>query len=149
MKLEAEAGSAFTVEEQGQDPFDAATGYHRIALDVMTALVSDSPREVVVNVRNSGAIEDLEPDDIVEVPCDLDRTGPRPRRTGRLPDSVRGLVQSVKAYERTAIRASLARSRALAHLAMLEYPIIGQWEVATEVLRSLCKSDPEGLGYLQ
>jgi len=149
MKLEAEAGSAFTVEEQGQDPFDAATGYHRIALDVMTALVSDSPREVVVNVRNSGAIEDLEPDDIVEVPCDLDRTGPRPRRTGRLPDSVRGLVQSVKAYERTAIRASLARSRALAHLAMLEYPIIGQWEVATEVLQSLCKSDPEGLGYLQ
>jgi hypothetical protein len=31
---------------------------------------------------------------------------------------------------------------------MLEYPIIGQWEVATEVLQSLCNSDPEGLGYL-
>ena len=149
MKLEAEAGSAFTVDEQGQDPFDAATGYHRIALDVITGLVSDTPREVVVNVRNNGVIEDLEPDDIVEVPCDLDRSGARPRRTGRLPDSVRGLVQSVKAYERTAIRAALARSRSLAHLAMLEYPIIGQWEVATEVLQSLCKNDPEGLGYLK
>jgi 6-phospho-beta-glucosidase len=148
MKLEAEAGSAFTVEEQGQDPFDAATGYHRIALDVITGLVSDTSREVVVNVRNNGAIEDLEPDDIVEVPCDLDRSGAHPRATGRLPDSVRGLVQSVKAYERTAIRAALARSRSLAHLAMLEYPIIGQWEVATEVLQSLCNSDPEGLGYL-
>ncbi len=149
MKLEAEGGSAFTIEEEGDDPFEAATGYHRIALDVMTGLVSESAREVVVNVANQGAIEDLEPEDIVEVPCDIDRTGARPRRTGRLPDSVRGLVQAVKAYERTAIRAALSRSRALAQLAMLEYPIVGQWELATEVLNSLCNNDPKGLGYLR
>jgi len=116
---------------------------------VMTGLVSETPREVVVNIANHGAIEDLEPDDIVEVACDIDRAGARPRRTGRLPDSVRGLVQAVKAYERTAIRAALSRSRALARLAMLEYPIIGQWELATEVLNSLCSNDPQGLGYLR
>ena len=149
MKLEAEGGSAFTIEENGDDPFEAATGYHRIALDVMTGLVSETPREVVVNIANHGAIEDLEPDDIVEVACDIDRAGARPRRTGRLPDSVRGLVQAVKAYERTAIRAALSRSRALARLAMLEYPIIGQWELATEVLNSLCSNDPQGLSYLR
>lgn len=149
MKLEAEGGSAFTVEQQDDDPFEAATGYHRIALDVMTALVSESAKEVVVNVANHGAIEDLEPEDIVEVPCEISQAGARPRRTGRLPDSVRGLVQAVKAYERTAIRAALSHSRALAQLAMLEYPIIGQWELATEVLNSLCSNDPQGLGYLR
>ncbi len=149
MKLKAVAVSAFTIKEQGHDPFEAATGYHRIALDVMTGLVSDSPREVVVNVANHSAIEDLEPEDIVEVPCDIDRTGVRPRRTGRLPDSVRGLVQAVKAYERTAIRAALSHSRALAHLPILEYPLIGQSELATEVLGSLCNNDPKGLGYLR
>ena len=40
--------------------------------------------------------------------------------------SVRGLVQAVKAYERTAIRAAVEKSWPLAQLAMLEYPIIGQ-----------------------
>ena len=149
MKLETEAGSAFTAVQDQSDPFDAATGYHRIALDVMTGLVSDTPREVVVNVQNRGAIEDLEADDIVEVPCEIDRNGARPRRTGRLPEAVRGLVESVKAYERTAIRAALSGSGALAQLAMLEYPIIGQWELAREVLGTLIARDPAGLGYLK
>ncbi|MGH9583088.1 MAG: 6-phospho-beta-glucosidase, partial [Bryobacteraceae bacterium] len=148
MKLETEAGSVFEDAPSNDDPFETATGYHRIALDVLTGLLSEHAREVVVNVGNRGAIEDLEPDDVVEVPCDIDRGGARPRRTGRLPDSVRGLVQAVKAYERTAIRAALSGSRSLARLALLEYPIIGQWEIATEVLRSLSENDPQSLGYL-
>ncbi len=148
MALEAQAGSAFAVQRGQSDPFETATGYHRIALEVMSGLVSERAREVVINVPNQGAIEDLESDDVVEVPCDLDSTGARPRRIGCLPDSVRGLVQSVKAYERTTIRAALSGSRALAGLAMLEYPIIGQWELAINVLCSLCESDPQWLGYL-
>jgi 6-phospho-beta-glucosidase len=149
MKIEGQAESAFDVAKEDYDPFETATGYHRIALDVMTGLVSDQCRSVVVNVRNGGAIEDLEPDDVVEVPCDIDRDGARPRRTGRLPDSVRGLVQAVKAYERTAIQAAVAGSGSLAQLAMLEYPIIGQWELAGDLKKSLIDADPEHLGYLK
>lgn len=149
MKLEAQAGSAFETARQESDPFEAATGYHRIALDVMSGLVSEHGGSVVVNVRNDGAIEDLGAEDVVEVPCDIDRNGPKPRRTGRLPESVRGLVQSVKAYERTAIEAALAGSGALAQLAMLEYPIIGQWELAAGLRASLVAGDPEYLGYLK
>jgi 6-phospho-beta-glucosidase len=149
MKLEGEAGSAFRAAEEEQDPFETATGYHRIALEVMTALVSEKPKEIVVNVANRGAIEDLQADDVVEVPCDVDRSGAHPRQVGRLPNSVRGLVQSVKAYERTTIEASLRSSRRLAQLALLEYPIVGQWDLAGEVLESLCGSDPQGLGYLR
>ena len=149
MKLEGSGGSAFNNEQEGPDPFDAATGYHRIALDVMTGLVSDQPREVVLNVPNRGAIEDLDSDDIVEVPCDVNRTGAHPRRTGRLPESVRGLTQSVKAYERTTIRAAIEGSLATAQLALLEHPIIGQWEPAGELLSALTAADPDGLGHLK
>jgi 6-phospho-beta-glucosidase len=149
MKLEAQAGSAFDTGRQESDPFETATGYHRIALDVMSGLVSERSTSVVVNVRNDGAIEDLDAEDVVEVPCDIDREGPKPRRTGRLPESIRGLVQSVKAYERTAIEAALAGSGALAQLAMLEYPIIGQWELAAGLRASLVAGDPEYLGYLK
>jgi 6-phospho-beta-glucosidase len=115
----------------------------------MTGLVAGDTRRVVLNLRNDGAIEDLEPEDVVEVPCEVDSSGARPVRTGRLPDSVRGLVQAVKAYERTTIRAAVAGSAALAQLAMLEYPIIGQWELAGDLCRSLIREDPELLGYLR
>jgi 6-phospho-beta-glucosidase len=149
MKLEGLGGSAFTTVENEPNPFELATGYHRIALDVMNGLLSDRPREIVLNVMNRGAIDELEADDVVEVSCDVDRTGARPRRTGHLPEQVRGLTLSVKAYERTAIRASIEGSRALAQLAMLEYPSIAQWEIANEVLSSLMAADPEGLRHLK
>jgi 6-phospho-beta-glucosidase len=149
MKLEGQAGSAFGETAEQPDPFDAATGYHKIALELMTGLVSDTARPIVLNVRNRGAIEELADNDIVEVPCDVDRNGARPRMTGRLPESVRGLVEAVKAYEKTSIRAAIEQSRSLAKLAMLEYPIIGQWEWAGEILAALIASDPGGLGGLK
>ena len=149
MKLEGLGGSAFTPVENEPNPFQLATGYHRIALEVMNGLLSDRPREIVLNVMNRGAIDSLDMDDVVEVPCDVDRTGARPRRVGRLPEQIRGLTLSVKAYERTAIRASIEGSRALAQLALLEYPSIAQWEIAGETLSSLMAADPEGLGHLK
>jgi 6-phospho-beta-glucosidase len=149
MKLEGLGGSALTPVENEPNPFELATGYHRIALDVMNGLLSDRPREIVLNVMNRGAIDDLEACDVVEVPCDVDNTGARPRRTGHLPDQVRGLTLSVKAYERTMIRASIEGSRARAQLALLEYPSIAQWEIAGDVLSSLMAADPEGLRHLK
>jgi 6-phospho-beta-glucosidase len=102
---------------------------------------------VVVNVPNAGSIDDLAVDDVVEVATRISVDGVAPLPAGRLPESVRGLVLAVKAYERTAIRAVVEKSWPLAQLAMLEYPIIGQWEIA-EALRNVFRNaDPE-LGYL-
>jgi 6-phospho-beta-glucosidase len=135
--LKLEAGSGAGDDAAQQDPFETATGYHRIAIEVMQALSSDEPRRVVVNVPNCGAIPDLADEDVVEVPCSISCAGAVPEKTGALPESVRGLVESVKAYERTAIRAAVERSAALAHLAMLECPIIGDWELAVRLRKAL------------
>lgn len=148
MQLEAQGGSAFSSSSQATpDPFNLSTGYHRIAVDVMRGLTSPSPNQVVVNVRNQGTINGLYGDDIVEVLCDISRNGPVPRPVGDLPDSVRGLVLSVKAYERTLIRAAVSQSQHLAALALLEYPIVGDWELAKETLDALRRSDTN-LAYL-
>ena len=150
MKLEAEAGSALQAGvEQEEDPFDAATGYHRIALDVMTALVSTQPSRIVLNVANRGAINGLNHDDVVEVPCLIDRHGPQPLAVGTLPASVSGLVQAVKEYERLTIRAAVEGSKELARLALLAYPLVGEWQPASHLLEALCACDAEHLGYLQ
>ena len=135
LKLEAGAGSAFEAGITAPDPFAAATGYHRVAVDVMQALVSDEPRQIILNVQNHGAIEGMADDDVVEVPCSIDRHGPVPYKTGRLPQTVRGLVESVKGYERTLIRAAVENSSDLARLAMLQYPLVGDWELTESLLR--------------
>ena len=150
MKLEANAGSAFQVQRELQeDPFASTTGYHRIALEVMEALSSPTPRRIVVNTRNQGAIEDLSADDVVEVPCLTSRSGILPQQEGNLPECIKGLVLAVKAYEQTAIRAALKRSMELAQTALLLYPPVGQWEPAGQLLDALVESDPEHLGYLR
>jgi len=150
MKLEANAGSAFAAaQDSRENPFASATGYHRIALEVMEALSSPTPRRIVVNVRNQGAIEDLGANDVVEAPCLGSRAGIAHQPAGTLPDAVKGLVLAVKAYERAAIQAALENSSERAQMALLLYPPVGEWEPAGEMLKALIESDPEHLGYLR
>jgi len=136
MKLEGEGDTTPSAPEQ-LDPFLAATGYHRIALEVMTALCGNKPRRLVVNTRNAGSIAEIDPDDIVEVPCLIGRDSITPEPCGELPEAVRGLVLAVKAYERAAIEAALSGSELLARKAMLLYPAIGEWEPSQELLEQL------------
>jgi 6-phospho-beta-glucosidase len=148
MRLEAEAESGLQEREHDWNPFEGATGYHRIAIDVMRALSSDTPRHVVVNVRNGGAVTGLLATDVVEVPSAIDRNGPRPLATGALPGTVQGLVLAVKEYERLAIQAAVMGSLEIAKVALLAYPIVGQWRIAGDVMNALRNASPGELGYL-
>ncbi len=138
MKLEGEGGSALDAAEAShQDPFRAASGYHRIALEVMTALCGSEPARIVVNTPNLGSIAEIEADDIVEVPCQICEDSIVPEPCGALPEAVRGLVLAVKAYERAAIEAALTGSELTARKAMLLCPAIGEWEPSEELLKQL------------
>jgi len=149
MKLEAHGGSAFSAQAiPGQDPFRAATGYHRIAIHVMKALSGSEPQRIVVNVQNRGAIADIADDDVVEVPCMIARHTIHREACGPLPEAVRGLVMSVKAYEHAAIAAARTGSWQAARKAMLLYPAIGEWEPSGSLLREMVGHDPS-LQYLR
>lgn len=148
MKLEADRGSAFDgCAVPDQDPFRSATGYHRIALNVMKALCGAAPRRIVLNVTNNGAIADIDPNDIVEVPCLVARDSIQPEACGRLPADVRGLVLAVKAYEHAAIDAAISSSAAMARKSMLLYPPIGEWEPAQDLIEEMIQRD-SSLKYL-
>jgi 6-phospho-beta-glucosidase len=149
MKLEARGGSAFNEEATpDQDPFRAATGYHRIAINVMKALRGSESRRIVVNVPNRGAIGDIADEDVVEIPCMIARNAIHREACGRLPEAVRGLVLSVKAYEHAAIAAAHTGSWEAARKAMLLYPAIGEWEPSEKLLHEMAERDPS-LHYLR
>jgi 6-phospho-beta-glucosidase len=144
MQLEASAGSAFDPSHAlTGDPFRVATGYHRIALDVMNALCSDQPQRVVINTKNHGAIADIDFEDVVEAPCWISKQGLAPEKCGSLPGDVRGLVLAVKAYERAAIEAVVTGSATSARKAMLLYPAIADWEAAADLLHDFQANSPQ------
>lgn len=138
MALEGTGGSAFTGKQQDtEDPFRAANGYHRIALEVMKALSGNEDQRVIVNTRNAGAIKEINENDIVEVPCRIRQGSIIPEPCGSLPPEVRGLVLAVKEYERALIEAAVAGSEQLARKAFLLYPAIGEWEPSEALLKNL------------
>jgi 6-phospho-beta-glucosidase len=138
MKLEGNGGSTLaSAEGNTGDPFRVASGYHRIAIDVMNALCGEQPRRIVVNTQNLGSIPELGASDIVEVPCRIIADTITPEPCGTLPEAVSGLVLAVKAYERAAIEAALSGSVLAARKAMLLNPAIGEWEPSNELLEQL------------
>lgn len=149
LRLEAEAEGADAAPDHDWDPFEGATGYHRIAVEAMRGLSGAQPLRVVLNVVNRGAIPDLAADDVVEVPCLVNRFGPSPVAAGPLPETVRGLMISVKAAERLAIEAAVSRSRDTAALSLVANPIVGEWAPAQEILSALIRNDSTYLGYLE
>ena len=81
------------------------TGYDKIALHTIQAMVHDSNAIIPLNVLNRGNIPDLADDDVIEVPCVVNGNGPHPLHAGALPGQVRALITTVKAYERATIDA--------------------------------------------
>jgi 6-phospho-beta-glucosidase len=148
MRLEGNAESAFAQEAPDWNPFEGATGYHRIAIEVMKALTGIEPRRIVVNVRNVDAMSDLEAEDVIEAPSLVDRSGAKSAPIGRAPDPVRGLIVAVKQYERLTIRAAVEKSADLARLALLANPIVHDWDAAVDLVRELVENDERHLGYL-
>jgi 6-phospho-beta-glucosidase len=138
MQLESSSEDALKTDTtSGEDPFRAANGYHRIALDVMRALRGQESQRLIVNVLNHGSIQEIGNDDVVEVPCSIANGSIAPEHCGSLPAAVRGLVLAVKEYERATIEAAITGSPQLARKAMLLYPVIGEWEPSEGLLRDL------------
>jgi len=143
MHLEADGTSAFDEPEMDWDPFEGATGYHRIAVEAITALTSGDARRVVLNVANQNTISELNAEDVVEVPCMVDRSGPRALPVGRVPYAVSGLLTAVKAYERLTIEAAVTGRRSTAVLALFTNPIVSDWDAAKRFVDKLVTADAE------
>jgi 6-phospho-beta-glucosidase len=129
--IEATAGEG---REESQELYSEFSGYERIALLVLQALQAETPSLIPLTVRNGRALEDLDPDDAVELPCQVSSRGVQVAAVGRAPVAVRPLMLQVKEYERLAVRASVEHSREMALAALEKNPLVGTREVAEQVL---------------
>ncbi len=105
-------------------PASDGEGYAGVALGIIEALETGMPLYTALNVPNEGAIEGMEPGDVVEVSCVADGDGVRPLHIGAMPPSQAELVQNVKLYERLTVEAIAKRSRAKAVQALMAHPLV-------------------------
>jgi 6-phospho-beta-glucosidase len=118
-------------------PAAGATGYDRIALDLVRAIHGNKGAVLPLSVSNHANVPELEDDDVVEVPCRIDGNGPRPLHVGRVPESVRGLLVAVKEYERQTARAAVSREPGAVREALAANPLVPSREVAGDLVAAM------------
>jgi 6-phospho-beta-glucosidase len=115
--------------------------YSEAAAQLIASLHDGRGDVQVVDVRNDGALPDLPPAAVVEVPARIDRDGAHPLPLAPLAPEMRGLVQAVKAYEELAVRAALTGDRTIALRALLANPLVGQASIAVPLLDALLEAN--------
>lgn len=118
----------FAAEEQNAAA--EGEGYAGVALDIIEAMETGQPARIGLNVPNQGAIDCMQPADVVEVSCTVDRQGVRPVSIGAVPEPQELLMRTVKQYERLAVAAILTRCRDTAVLALMGHPLVLSYSLA-------------------
>jgi 6-phospho-beta-glucosidase len=113
------------------------SGYDRIALMTMRAIVHNQGAIIPLDVANRGTLPFLEDEDIVEVPCRVDKDGPTPQVVAPIPDHPRELIMRVKSYERATVKAALTGDRAQLVAALALNPLVSSREQAATLVEAL------------
>ena len=105
---------------------DRGGAFYSEAAAALLASLHDGAGDVqVVDVRNGGAVPELEADDVVEIPARIDRRGADPLPQSPMDPEMLKLVRAVKAFERLAIRAALSGTPEDAQKALEAHPLVG------------------------
>ena len=116
--------------------------YSEAATGIVASLAGRGDAVHVVDMRNGGTLSGLADDDVVEVPARVGPDGPVALRQAPLAPELLGLTQHVAAYERLAVRAALSGSPLDVRKALLAHPLIGQDEMAGELVERLLQGEP-------
>jgi alpha-galactosidase len=96
---------------------------HEYASYIIEAIQANTPSVIYGNVLNSGLIDNLPQDGVVEVACLVDRKGIQPVPFGNLPTQLAILCQAHMAFHDLVVRAVLERDREAAVQALMVDPL--------------------------
>lgn len=109
-------------------------GYAGVALKYIETAQSGTTGTMIMCIPNAGAIEGLEPDDVVEITCDVSRDGCTPHAIGAVDAQNLELIRRVKNYERLSSKAIRERSRSAAIQALTLHPLVNSYSIAVRLV---------------
>jgi 6-phospho-beta-glucosidase len=115
--------------------------YSTVAVQLIEAIATDLGQEHIVNTRHGGAVPGVPADWVMELPCVVGASGPKPLPTAPLPSFADGLLRAVKSYELLTAEAAVKGDRRLALQALLAHPLGPDADVALDVLDDLLETN--------
>jgi 6-phospho-beta-glucosidase len=108
--------------------------YSDTACSIISSIYNDKKEIHVVNTVNNGTTPDLPDHVTLEANAVIDRNGAHPLAYGRLPVKIRGLIQSVKAYEELTVEAAITGDYNTALMALTINPLVPSATLAEKIL---------------
>ena len=125
--------------------FRGGSFYSEVAIELVCAIHNNLGTRLVVNTTNNGTIIGLPDDAAIETDCIIDSQGAHPLAFGHLPDSMHGLTQQIKAFERLTIEAAVHGNKEAALLALVTNPLIGDAQLAQPILDDILRINAQYL----
>ncbi len=118
-----------------------AVWYDQTIVPLIEALESKQDRELVLCVRNNGAVRDLPEECSVEAPVKVGRRGIRPQKVGNMPRFLRGLYYMIKESDRLVVEAVSHKSYDHALQALCVNPFVPSIDTARAFLDRVMKEE--------
>ena len=123
--------------------------YSDVACSIISSLYNDKRDYQVVNTINNGHITDLPDGCAIEITCRITKDGPIPVHIGRLPVQIRGLIQSLKAFEELLVDAIYEKDLKKALLALQIHPVTTSIATSEKVFNELVVAHQKYLTYYE
>jgi 6-phospho-beta-glucosidase len=121
--------------------------YSEAAVDLIASLTADRGDVQVVNIRNSGAMQFLPDDHVIEVPATVGASGLTALPIEPLPNDLAALIGHVAGYERLALDAAVNGGRERVLQAMLAHPLVLQYDRAEKLTDLLLAENAKHLAW--
>lgn len=120
--------------------------YSTAAISLIDAIENDKNEYHVVDVKNNGALDFMDKDDVVEIKCLVNKNGATPVKVENFQNQyIIGLMRAVKAYEKLTVKAGLTGDYEAALAALMVHPLIGDYVKAKGVLDEMLEANKEFL----
>src|SRR3954468_1497829 len=126
----------------GSEPMQLAHSPEESA-DIIAAMVNGRPFRAIVNVPNTGQIDNLPRDVIVETMAEVGATGVNPIGVGALPGGVLGTLHPHVVNQELLVAAALTGDRQLALQALLGAPLVRDYRAAPKLMDELLEAHAE------
>lgn len=130
-------------DEQRDEADVSGGGYEGVALAIMAAISRGERSSMILNIRGDGAVSGMPDGAVVEIPCVVDRDGPRALPLAPVEGHMLGLMQQVKAVERLVIEAATTGSQQAALKAFALHPLVDSVTTARALLTGYSRAHPE------
>ncbi|MYD10325.1 MAG: glycoside hydrolase family 4 [Chloroflexi bacterium] len=107
------------------------------ATDIIESMVGGLGRPFYINTPNRGAVSNMGDDAFLELLCDVDMEGPRPRPVGEMPRGLRGLNELVLDTHELTAEAVVRADYGLLRRALMTDPLTNSITDADAILREL------------